>query len=625
MAMLVGFLCVTHASPVLTLSKTGELEVLPGDTIRYALSYSNTGTDAATGVTVVDTLPQLVSFVDASQPYDYSPGNPSIITWDLGTLPPGTSGELLLQVWAVSGFGEGEQIVNTAWITSGEGATDSAIATTTNILPMTIDLSAHPKAIMGDGISSSTLSATVYTFLGNPVPDGIPVSFTQDIGSIPEGLDTVDTRDGMAMSTLISDVMTQGSRGAIVNGRANFTVTEFASDTTRVIFVLGAFEGFVMDYSGNPIPGASVQLVRESTGLVVGRDSTGIDGSYFVPVHLRERYHFAFTTSDQSANPVSIQQPVIIDVPTGGSVVANLNSLSGWLLDKENGDRIEEAGIPVIISPFGQDLPRRGFTQGGDEQDTTYTDSTGFYVFTNLQSGMYNVDVVYHGILAYEDARIEVDLVPEGAYIANANITVNRRPFYTYKTVDRLSAEREDTLSYKIVYGSTDATIPQRVYIVDNLPGELTFIENSHLISDGVRFDSYDPISNEVTFTRDGLGRNQANSLTFMARVDGDLSSIDPGSQTGTITNVTIVTQLQDTVSSSRDSRSRATTKIFLDILSVKKEANRRSVEPGDFVTYTVRLKNQSDKIAIHHPIIHDVLPYGFRYRPERSYWESER
>ncbi|MFQ6676073.1 MAG: OmpA family protein [Fidelibacterota bacterium] len=601
--------------PVLTLSKEGDVEAFPGDTVRYTLSYVNSGTDTATGVTVVDTLSPLVSFLQASLPHTYTSGDPSTVTWEIGTVAPGVSGQLFLEVQAAADFQEAEEIVNTAWISSNEGITDSAVAVTANILPMNIILSSYPKVIMGDGVSRSTLTARVYTFLGGPIPDGIPVSFTQDIGTIPEGQDTVATENGMATSTLISDVMTQGSRHAIVNGRANFTLTEFASDTTTVIFVLGAFEGSIVDAGGDPVPGAAVHLVRESTGRIVGKDTTGEDGTYFMPVHLRERFHFVFTTEDEFGNPVVIEQPVVADIPTRGMIVPNLNSVSGWLLDRDNGERIREAGIPVIISDGGEEGVR----------DTTYSDSTGFYVFTNLQPGQYNVDVVYHGILAYEDARISVDLTAPGRYVPDASIVVNRHPFFTYKRVDRPFAEQNDTLTYRIVYGSTEAALPQRIYIADNLPQELTFIPGSYELTGGIRFDSYDPVTNRVTFIRDGLERNQVDSLTFKARVDGDFSAIDPASRTGSITNSAIVTQLQDTVSSLRDARSRATTKIFLDILTVTKEANRRSVETGDFVTYTVTLKNQSDQIPVRRPIITDDLPYGFRYREGRSVWQGEK
>jgi len=606
------------------LTKIASVEVFPGDTIDYTISYENTGTDTATGVSILDTLSRDVTFINATEPFIYHPDTPPTIEWELGILPPGESGNIGLQVYADSLLEDEAQIINTAWIFSDQGISNMATMITSNILPMTINLSANPTIIPGDGVSSSTLTAQVFSFLGNPVPDGLPVSFTEAIGTIVEGKDTVDTQGGIAQSTIISDVMISGSQGAIINGRANFSLTKFASDTTRVVFMMGAFEGAIIDYAGNPVSDAVVDLIREDTGNSIHSDTTGADGLYRILVHIRDDYRLAFQTIDEFGYPIIIEQPVIVELPDSGEIEPSLNAISGWLYNENTGKKIPEAGIPVFLSSLEDTT---GLGENEIHRDTTYTDSTGFYCFVNIPSGQYEVDVFYMGTLSYKDGQINVDLSIPGKYITDANVPLVRSPFYTYKIVDRPAVERGDTLTYTIYYGSIDTDISERVFIVDNLPEELSFLESEDLYqtSESVRFESYDPLTNHITFYRDGLQLDEGDSIIFKARVDGDMSAIDPLSQTGYITNINFVTNLQDTTLSDRDIRSRARTRLYLDLLSVKKVVSHKAAEQGDMLTYTVRIKNTSDEITVREITVMDVLPYGFRYRSNRSYWNSEK
>ena len=71
--------------------------------------------------------------------------------------------------------------------------------------PYTVTLTADPVAIPADGVSTSTLQATVTDKYGNPVADWTPVTFTTDLGTLG-GSDSVIrfTSGGVATATLIS-------------------------------------------------------------------------------------------------------------------------------------------------------------------------------------------------------------------------------------------------------------------------------------------------------------------------------------------------------------------------------------------------------------------------------------
>ena len=91
--------------------------------VTYGLSYANSGTATATGVTLTDALPAGVTFVAASGGGNLTGTD---VVWSLGNLDPGSGGSV--QVTVIPG-GAGT-LVNQASITCGGCNTPTASATT---------------------------------------------------------------------------------------------------------------------------------------------------------------------------------------------------------------------------------------------------------------------------------------------------------------------------------------------------------------------------------------------------------------------------------------------------------------------------------------------------------------
>ncbi len=69
--------------------------------------------------------------------------------------------------------------------------------------PATISLTANPPAIVADGVSTSTVSATVHSSSGHPVADGTEVVFTTTMGTLAgNGIYTATTQSGVAVAVL---------------------------------------------------------------------------------------------------------------------------------------------------------------------------------------------------------------------------------------------------------------------------------------------------------------------------------------------------------------------------------------------------------------------------------------
>lgn len=116
---------VTVRNAVLTLTKTGDRLVAnsgisassqPGEEIVYELDYVNTGSVEATSTEIVDVLAPELTFIDSLPPPDDVNGQ--TLTWDLGALPAGASGTILLKAQVGNDLREGTLIPNAATISS---------------------------------------------------------------------------------------------------------------------------------------------------------------------------------------------------------------------------------------------------------------------------------------------------------------------------------------------------------------------------------------------------------------------------------------------------------------------------------------------------------------------------
>jgi len=76
-------------SPAVTITKSAPATITSGSNLTYTLTYGNTGTAAATGVVIQDTLPTGTTFVSATGGGTLASG---VVTWNVGDIPANTTG-----------------------------------------------------------------------------------------------------------------------------------------------------------------------------------------------------------------------------------------------------------------------------------------------------------------------------------------------------------------------------------------------------------------------------------------------------------------------------------------------------------------------------------------------------
>ena len=612
------WLAIVEASPTFVFTKTADLEVFPGDTINYQLDIANYGTDHATGVSILDTLDSRVLFLSASGDYTYDAASHSL-SWFVGPLNVEQTERFHITTIVDGMLEHGAQVGNRAWLVSNEAEAMPAEALTTNILPLRVELDATPRSIMGNGASTSILAASVYSFLGNPVPDGINVNFYTDSGTIPDSVSISSTINGVAYSTLVADTVLFESVTATPYARAIYSAEEYADDTTQVIFMIGAFDGTIYNYQGIPQEGVSVELRCAHEDGESAFDLTDENGYYLIPIYHDCFYEIIYTIIGEDGTPYETVQQIQIETPVEGTLVTNLNSVSGWIYDEITGEIIAEDSILIIVSGEVVDTTETlGKISDHHMTDSTYTDSTGKYFFTNLQPGSYSLEVVYNGFSSYSDGGLDVNLTTPGLYVVNANVTLRSSPFYLRKTVDKIEAAVGDTLHYLLKMGTQDVTFNDSVFITDYLPAGLDLIESSLQTDVNTIYDGLDPFTNEMRFRRSDIQFNDSLEIEFDAKI-----TIDAG--LGWIENRALIASTIDSTWSHRNPLTSAKTKIIFPFLKVTKQSNRRVIEIGDVITYSVKLTNTSVDDIVHDLVIEDVLPPGFKYRKNTSYWNGAK
>jgi uncharacterized repeat protein (TIGR01451 family) len=102
---------------------SGQQQIVPGEELDYTITYSNTGQATLTGVTVTDTLPANTT-VKTSSPVASTP-SAGVLSWSLGDLAPGQSGNLLVKL-DTAGVSVGDNLKNSVSIQTNEAQPQSA-------------------------------------------------------------------------------------------------------------------------------------------------------------------------------------------------------------------------------------------------------------------------------------------------------------------------------------------------------------------------------------------------------------------------------------------------------------------------------------------------------------------
>ncbi|MBX3421086.1 MAG: DUF11 domain-containing protein [Pirellulaceae bacterium] len=216
--------------------------IRPGGTITYTLTARNNGPSDATGVRVVDNIPdgiQVTSATIGATPItipasasDTTAANPDDLTFNIGALASGASATLTVIANVLPGFRS--DLVNTAVISTTDSLTDSNpnnnTATVTSPLSPLVDIAVVKSSPSGASVIPG--NALVYhidvTNNGPSTATGVTLSDT-----LPAGLTFVSVSSTQGTALHASGVIT-GNLGDIAPGATvRVTVNTTVNGTTR--------------------------------------------------------------------------------------------------------------------------------------------------------------------------------------------------------------------------------------------------------------------------------------------------------------------------------------------------------------------------------------------------------
>ena len=289
----------TVVQPVLALTKSGPATALLNANFDYTITVTNNGDGAATGATVVDTLPAGLTYV-SSDPAGAASG--STVTWNVGDLAPDASETITLTVRGTAGGAK----VNVATASSGGNSFQpEARATTTILVPdITVEKTGRPAMFVGNQVTytltagNSGDAALTGVTITDTIPTGMSYVTSSPAGTLSnDGAQVTWSVGSLAVNAETSVTVTlQGDQVTTVTNTAGASSTEGATDSTT------------LDISILPAPGANIQIT----------DS-------FDPVSEGEEVDFTVTVSNQGRSPMTNVR-IVVPIPTEFTIVSTSDS-----------------------------------------------------------------------------------------------------------------------------------------------------------------------------------------------------------------------------------------------------------------------------------------------------------
>ena len=272
----------------------------------------------------------------------------------------------------------------------------------TDIANFQITMDAEPNSIVGDGKSTTVITAKVVDENNKPLA-GIKVEFSAEKGDFPKGSSAVTDENGVA-SVVYRSSKIEGIENQVIPVNVYIHDEEHglnAQDKINITFMPGVIQGVVVDNdTGLPIKGAIVEIKQDFDGDGVidftAKVITSDDGKYKIvvpkgdvtynlfitkPVEINGKMeNKTFTQKSHAGTMTGSGEDVFDSVKTAAGVilVKNVDGTKGYLNDYSKYS-IEFPGNSTDIK-IGND-----------------GNSKGIFEIPNLEKGHeYNLNIVYH-------------------------------------------------------------------------------------------------------------------------------------------------------------------------------------------------------------------------------------
>jgi len=558
----------TVTAPVMTFTKSADVtQADPGDIITYTLHYENAGTGVATSVVVNDTISAHTTFYDANPWYSSVSGR--TYTWNVGTVPAGAEGDIILNVKVNAGTPDGTEILNAATLNydDANGNPDNQLSdeVTVTVTAPVMSFSKVANAQYADPGDTITYTLT-YSNDGAGWATGVVVSDT-----IPEHV-TFQTANPWYTS---------------VSGRTySWDIGDGAPETPGTITIAVKVDVGVTD-----------QAVLTNTATLDHDDANGNPGSQLSDC--------ASTTVTTPVMTFSKSSDVAFADP-GDYIQYTLtfeNTGTGTATGVVVKDTIPEGVTFVSSSPSYSSMSGRTYEWDIGTVDPGVIDSITITVQVNAgiadQTTLTNV-----ATFDYADANGNCY-----AQMSDDATTAVTAPVMSFsKEADVELANPGDTVTYTLTYKNTGTGMASLVVLVDHLPTHMTFFDATPYP---------DSISgNTITWNIGDVAPGTTETVTLLATVDA-------GTPDGSLLHNVATFDYADANGNYYPQLSD-----FFDVetsapvMSFMKSADVTTADPGDQIIYTLHYENSGSGAATVVVVV-DTLPEHVTFITASPYPDS--
>lgn len=557
----------------LVIVKEGNVDpVNAGDSLTYTLTVTNDGPDAATGVSVVDSLPSDVTFVSGDVD-----GNPGQVSFD------GVSGVLTANIGAMA---NSQVSIVTVNVTVGANPAAS--------LSNTATVSATPNTDSNLDNNSSSLTTAVTRFVDLAIAktsSGTPIS-GQDVTYTLTVTNTgaTDAADVVVTDTLDDD-LTFVSFNPLASGATHSTVGQALTIDVGTLLAGAAvtfeFDATIDAAAVGEIPNsATVSTSDTDTDSGNNTDAMSITAINQIDLVLQKSVDLgtAVPGSDQlvytfnvshDTDSVSDGNTVVVTdtIPAGlTGVVINAPSSDDTTYDPATGD----LSVQYDLLPNGE---TRVFTLTADIQEN----ATGTVV-NNASVTSLGSDLDAANNTASASTTLTPDFDVQVSKVSNIETTVP-----------------DDTVVYTVTLTNTGPSTAPGVILTDVLPVGVTLLSATMGGQSGV--DS----GGTITFPSVNLSSGETATATVTVSVD---TLTD-----GVISNAASVQDLS-AVGENNTANNAATADVTVVAeadLGVVKAVSTNASQVGGALTYTIDVTNSGPSTASN-VVVTDTLPVGVTF-----------
>jgi uncharacterized repeat protein (TIGR01451 family) len=513
--------------------------ILVGQPFVYRLVVANNGPDDALNVVLTENLPTAASFLSATPAPTTNVAN--VLTFDLGTIPAGTSRTVLLRMMPIGSVGS--YVNNTASVTSptldGNAQNNTSSVQTVIASPDQADLGVSiagpPFSVAFDGLTYTVTVANNGPHAANHVVFTGDVTALATIVSITSSQGTA-TRSGNVITADLGTIAPDSV------ATVTFVVNAPASDASITVKAAARAD------EDDPNPSDNKSTLRTKVGegaitfVVTNTNDSG-------PGSLRQ----AMEDSEAQGSTVEVPNHIVFAIPesdpglsslTGAFVIQPLSSLPaifaptvidgytqpGSSPNTNPIDRAVNARIRIEIDGSQAGRPANGFTVYA--YDTTIRGLAIHSFITRLQRGStMNLLLDGAGIFVLTDrATIEGNFIGTDARgtVARGNETAGVYLFGSFNTVGGTAAAARNVISGNGAVGVGTASSNGRNLIVGNfigtdisgakaLPTNLLDVAGLRLASTGLLPEGVaDTIGGTTPAARNVISGNSGAGIAFL-------------------------------------------------------------------------------------------------------------